>query len=53
MSLIHKCELEGVNPFDYLTMLHRHADSLPANPTAWLPWNYQHTVAQLSVAAAS
>jgi transposase len=53
MSLIHTCELEGANPFDYLAALQRHADALAANPTAWLPWNYQDTVAQLGVVAAS
>jgi len=45
MSLIHTCELEGVNPFQYLTALQRHADALGANPTAWLPWNYEDAVA--------
>lgn len=45
MSLIHTCELEGVNPFPYLTALQRHADALEAHPTGWLPWNYQDTLA--------
>jgi transposase len=45
MSLIHTCELEGVNPFTYLTALQRHAGALAANPTAWLPWNYQDALA--------
>ena len=53
MSVIHTCELERVNPFDYLTGLHRHADALAANPAAWLPWNYRETLTQLRVAAAS
>jgi len=53
MSLLHTCELEGVNPFDYLTELQRHADALAANPTGWLPWNYRGTLTQLLVAAAS
>ena len=41
MSLIHTCELNGVNPFDYLTELQRHADEVAAAPAAWLPWNYR------------
>jgi transposase len=41
MSLIHTCELNGVNPFDYLTELQRHTDAVAANPAAWLPWNYR------------
>ena len=41
MSLIHTCELNGVNPFDYLTELQRHADAATSEPAAWLPWNYR------------
>jgi hypothetical protein len=26
MSLIHTCELNGANPFDYLTELQRHSE---------------------------
>ena len=48
MSLIHTCELNGVNPFDYLTELQRHADEVAAAPAAWLPWNYHE---QLPAAA--
>ncbi len=44
MSLIHTCELEGVNPFQYLTALQRHADALAVDPTAWLPWTYQEAL---------
>jgi hypothetical protein len=40
MSLIHSCELAGVNAFDYLSQLQRHTAELAANPTAWMPWNY-------------
>ncbi len=40
MSLIYTCQLNGVNPFDYLTELQRHADEVAAAPAAWLPWNY-------------
>jgi hypothetical protein len=32
MSLIHTCELNGDNPFDYLTELQKHADELSAHP---------------------
>ncbi len=45
MSLIHTCELNGANPFDYLTELERHADQLAANPQDWMPWNYRQTLA--------
>ena len=49
MTLIHTCELNGVNPFDYLTELQRHADVVASDPAAWLPWNYRE---QLVPAAA-
>ena len=44
MSLIHTCELNGINPFHYLTDLQKNADSVSSNPTAWMPWNYQDTL---------
>jgi transposase len=53
MSVIHTCELEGANPFDYLTALHRHAEALADNPTAWMPWTYRDTLAQLNPGAPS
>jgi transposase len=40
MSLIHTCELCGVNPFDYLQALLRNAQAVLAKPALWLPWNY-------------
>jgi len=46
MSLIHTCELNGVNPFDYLTQLNQHADKLSAGPTDWMPWTYRKTLAK-------
>jgi transposase len=44
MSLIHTCELSGVDPFDYLTQLQRHAEDLSHNPKEWMPWNYRETM---------
>jgi len=41
MSLIHTCELNEVNPFEYLTELQRHTGDLAANPADWTPWNYR------------
>jgi transposase len=46
MSLIHTCELNGANPFDYLTELQRHAGELQQNPATWMPWNYQDSSPQ-------
>jgi len=44
MSLIHTCELNGVNPFDYLTELQKHANELSLHPDCWMPWNYRDTL---------
>ena len=41
MSLIHTCELNGVNSFDYLVELQRHAAEVAASPAEWMPWNYR------------
>jgi len=41
MRLIPTCELNGVNPFEYLTELQRHAEERKRNPPEWMPWNYQ------------
>jgi hypothetical protein len=51
MSLIHTCELNGGNPFDYLTELLRHADELKQKPSAWLPWNYRANLSTFTAAA--
>ena len=45
MTLIHTCELEGINAFDYLVALQRHNDKTPAHPEKWMPWNYQEALA--------
>jgi hypothetical protein len=52
MSLIHTCGLNGVNSFDCLTELLRHAEELKQNPSEWMPWNYRDTLAQMATAAA-
>lgn len=44
MSLIHTCELNGVNAFNYLTELQRHPVQIRANPGQWMPWNYSAQV---------
>jgi len=46
MSLIHTCELNGANPFDYLTELQRHAGDLAQNPAEWMPWSYRSRIAE-------
>jgi hypothetical protein len=41
MSLIHTCQLSGVDPLAYLTALLRHGERVAAAPARWRPWNYQ------------
>jgi len=47
MTLIHTCELNQANSFEYLVELQRHAAELAVSPAEWMPWNYR---AKLSVA---
>jgi len=51
MSLIHTCELNGANPFEYLTAIIEHADDLAAAPGYWMPWSYRATLEQHQAAA--
>ena len=44
MSLIHTCELNNANPFDYLTELQKHATELAKSPAAWMSCNYRETL---------
>ncbi len=41
MSIIHTCNLSGVNPFEYLTALEKHSSKVFKDPKKWLPWNYE------------
>jgi transposase len=52
MSVVHTCELNGVNAFEYLVTLQQQADALRAAPHAWLPWTYRATLATLAASAA-
>jgi len=44
MSLIHTCALNGVNSFDYLVELMRHAREVAASPREWMPWCYRAAI---------
>lgn len=46
IALIHTCELNDVNPFDYLVELQKHGKDLAKNPGARMPWNYRETLQQ-------
>ena len=47
MSLIHTCNLNNINPFNYLTELQRNTKSVFKTPSDWMPWNYQATLRAL------
>jgi hypothetical protein len=53
MSLIHTCQLSGVNSFEYLIELQRHAQQLALRPADWMPWNYRETLARLAAPTAA
>jgi hypothetical protein len=44
MSLIHTCELNQANPFDYLTEILRHPGEVASHPEQLMPWNYRQTI---------
>jgi len=44
MSVIHTCDINDINPFDYLTQLQKHAEAAAACPADWMPWNYRQTL---------
>ena len=48
MSLIHTCELNQVNPFDYLVALLKHTQAVGEAPTDWMPWSYRTALARLA-----
>lgn len=41
MSLIHTCQLSGVNPLDYLTWLLKNIQHISDDPFEYLPWKYR------------
>jgi hypothetical protein len=53
MSLIHTCELNKANPFDYLAELQKHSEELKQKPSEWMPWNYRETLVRLATPTAA
>lgn len=48
MSIIHTCNLAGVNPFDYITDLQKHSSEVFKDPRNWMPWNYKAMVPSIT-----
>ena len=44
-SVIATCVQAGVNALDYLVAVQEHRQEVFANPSVWLPWNYQGALA--------
>ncbi len=44
MSLIYTCNLNDVNPFDYLTVLQRNSSQVFKTSPNWMPWNYKSMI---------
>ncbi len=42
--MIHTCELNGINPFDYRMARGQNADRVTKVPSDWFPWNYRQTL---------
>ena len=40
-SVIATCVQAGVNALDYLVAVQDHRQEVFANPSTWLPWNYE------------
>ena len=41
MSLIHTCQLAGINPLEYITWLLKNVRQLEKSPRDYMPWNYR------------
>ena len=44
LSLIQTCQLNRVNPHDYLTQIQRNHQEAALRPAEWMPWTYQKTL---------
>jgi transposase len=41
MTIIHTCELQGINPFDYMLNVAKNPFDIALKPEQWMPWNFQ------------
>lgn len=54
MSFVHTCELNTVNPFDYLNALQeQELEELKERPGRWMPWTYKTRLEELHPATSS
>jgi transposase len=45
LSIIKTCNLNGINPYDYLIAIQANSEGVKKKPNDWLPWNYTQNVA--------
>lgn len=41
LSIIKTCELNSINPYEYLVTIQKNQKSVTCNPSSWMPWNYK------------
>lgn len=41
LSCIETCQLNKINPYNYLVTVQTYSDQVQENPYDWLPWNYE------------
>jgi hypothetical protein len=47
MSLIHSCNLNKTNPYNYLNFLENYKTDVAQNPQLWMPWNWENRLPEL------
>ena len=47
MTLIHTCNLNRIDPYQYLVSLMRYSDDAACRPADWFPWNYEERLSVL------
>jgi transposase len=47
MSIIETCNLNKVNPFDYLQAIKKYSIEVKKDAVKWMPWNYKHALKAL------
>jgi hypothetical protein len=49
MSIIETCNLNKINPFEYLQAIKKYNQHIQKDASKWMPWNYKQALEALSV----
>jgi transposase-like protein len=49
LSVIETCQLNKINPYNYLIAVQEYSDRVNKDPSLWLPWNYEETMLNLGL----